>query len=147
MLNEVTTELELLGIKPVVLQRIRTSDDHLFSKFNAIARDAKHAVVLVSGDDVGASLGDFSHRAGGAARLEFRARQNVILELGYFYGKLGEENVFVFLKPPPASDLVVDQFEVPSDLAGKLFEDFAGDWKAVLRERLFDAGFRFSKPG
>jgi predicted nucleotide-binding protein len=100
MLDAVTTELERLGIVPVVLKRVRTSDDHLFAKFKAIAGDAKHAIVLISGDDVGASFRDFAHPAGGVARLEFRARQNVILELGYFYGKLGEECVFVFRKTP-----------------------------------------------
>jgi predicted nucleotide-binding protein len=142
MLDAVTTELELLGITPVVLQRVRTSDDHLFAKFMAIAGDAKHAIVLVSGDDVGASFRDYAHPAGGVARLEFRARQNVILELGYFYGKLGEEHVFVFRKPPPLSERVVNRLEEPSDLAGKIFEDFSGDWKAVLRQRLRQARFR-----
>ena len=141
MLDAVTTELERMGIAPVVLKRVRTSDDHLFAKFKAIAGDAQHAIILISGDDVGASFRDFGHPAGGVARLEFRARQNVILELGYFYGKLGEEHVFVFRKPPPVSDKVVNRLEEPSDLAGKIFEDFSGDWKAILSERLKEAGF------
>jgi predicted nucleotide-binding protein len=141
MLDAVTAELESLGITPVVLKRVRTSDNHLFAKFMAIAGDAKHAIVLISGDDVGAAFRDYAHPAGGMARLEFRARQNVILELGYFYGKLGEEHVFVFRKPPPVCDKVVNRLEEPSDLAGKIFEDFSGDWKAVLSERLKEVGF------
>lgn len=145
MLAAMTTELERLGIKPVVLKRVRTSDDHLFAKFKAIASKAKHAIVLISGDDVGASFRDFGHPAGGIARLEFRARQNVILELGFFYGKLTEEHVFVFRKSPPLSEKVVNRLEEPSDLAGKIFEDFSGDWQTILRERLGEAGFLIAK--
>ena len=70
---------------------------HLFAKFKAIAGQANHAIVLISGDDVGAAFRDFGHPAGEAARLEFRARQNVILELGFFYGKLSEEHVFEYV--------------------------------------------------
>ena len=147
MLNAVIFELEHLGIEPVVLKRVRTSDDHLFAKFKAIAGQAEHAVVLISGDDVGAAFRDFGHPAGGVARLEFRARQNVILELGFFYGKLTEERVFVFRKAPPISDKVVGRFEDPSDLAVKIFEGFSGDWKAILRDRLKEAGFQLESEG
>jgi predicted nucleotide-binding protein len=147
MLEAVTAELERLHIQPVVLKRVRTSDEHLFAKFKAIAGRADHAIVLISGDDVAASFRDFVHPAGGVARLEFRARQNVILELGFFYGKLTEERVFVFRKAPPTSDRVVNRIEDPSDLAGKIFEDFAGDWKVILRERLKEAGFSLAETG
>lgn len=141
MLDAVTKELIAIGIEPVVLRRIRTSDSHLFAKFRAIAEKAEHAIVLISGDDVGASYRDFAHPAGGVARLEFRARQNVILELGFFYGRLSEERVFVFRKPPPVTERIVNKFDDPSDLAGKIFEDFDAGWQEVLRERLRQAGF------
>jgi predicted nucleotide-binding protein len=141
MREAVTSELKRLGVEAVVLRWVRTSDDNLFAKFKAIAGKAKHAIVLISGDDIGASFRDFTHPAGGAARLEFRARQNVVLELGYFYGKLGEEHVFVFRKGPPITEKVVNRFEDPSDLAGRIFEDFSSDWQAVLQEKLRDAGF------
>lgn len=144
MLENVIHELNNLNVDAVVMQRVRTADDHLFAKFKAIADDADHAIVLISGDDVGAAYREFEHPVGGNARLEFRARQNVILELGYFYGKLGEENVFVFQKPPPQSQLVVSKFEEPSDLSGKVFEAFDENWKIVLRERLLSAGFNLA---
>lgn len=47
--------------------------------------------------------------------LQFRPRQNVVLELGFFYGRLGWENVFVVLKRP---DKLFPNFERPSDLDG-----------------------------
>jgi hypothetical protein len=51
MLDAVTTELKRLDIVPVVPNRVRTSNDHLFANFKAVASDAKHAIVLISGDD------------------------------------------------------------------------------------------------
>jgi predicted nucleotide-binding protein len=50
MLNAVTRELKGLDIVLVVLDRMRSSDDHLFAKFKAVASDAKHAIVLISGE-------------------------------------------------------------------------------------------------
>lgn len=68
-------------------------------------------------------------------------RQNVILELGFFYAYLGWENVFVLYKSP---DKVFPNFERPSDLDGVLFEevDDSERWKHYLRERLMEAGFQ-----
>jgi predicted nucleotide-binding protein len=141
MLDAVAAELAKLNIEPVILNRVRTSDDHLFAKFRAVANKARHAFVLIGGDDVGASLTEFFHPAGGTPSLQFRARQNVVLELGFFCGRLSEENVFVFQKSPPPTEKMLPRFELPSDLSGKIYEDFSGDWKDVLRQRLSDAGF------
>ncbi|MGH9278127.1 MAG: TIR domain-containing protein [Acidimicrobiales bacterium] len=76
---------------------------------------------------------------GGENTLKFRARENVILELGFFYGKLGWENVFVVQKPP---EHTWPDFERPSDLAGVVFFEVTGDsnWKAELAESLQKAG-------
>lgn len=145
MLHEMTSELSNLNIEPVILKQIRTSDDHIFAKFKAIASKARHAIVLISSDDVGTSFGDYIHPAGGISSLEFRARQNVILELGFFYGKLSEERVFVFRKPPPITEKLLGRFELPSDLSGKIFEDFSDDWRKILRGRLEQAGFKIDK--
>ena len=56
----------------------------------------------------------------GERALQFRARQNVILELGFFYGYLGWEHVFVLYKPP---DEIFPNFERPSDLGGVVFDE------------------------
>jgi predicted nucleotide-binding protein len=146
MLDAVATELANLNVEPIILNRVRTSDDHLFAKFRAVADKARHAIVLIGGDDVGASFTDFFHPAGGTPSLQFRARQNVVLELGFFYGKLSEENVFVFQKTPSPTEKMLPRFELPSDLSGKIYEDFSGDWKGVLRARLSDAGFATKAP-
>jgi predicted nucleotide-binding protein len=62
-----------------------------------------------------------------------RARQNVILEIGYFMGQLGKERVRL---------LVRDNVEIPSDLQGILYEkhDNAGHWKIRILKELLAAG-------
>jgi predicted nucleotide-binding protein len=63
----------------------------------------------------------------------------VILELGFFYGRLGWENVFVVYEEP---DQVFPNFERPSDLDGVVFDSFSeGTWEKKLGTRLAAAGF------
>ena len=74
------------------------------------------AVVLMSDkDDMGAEVGSLDYKP--------RARQNVILELGYFIGRLGRKNHVCVLKK--------GDVEVPSDILGVLlFSNF-------IKARLF----------
>lgn len=84
------------------------------------------AVVLLTADDLGRQKDKLPE--------EPRARQNVILELGYFLGALGRDRVFALLK---------DEIEIPSDYVGVVYEkmDDAGAWKAKLGRELEAAGF------
>ena len=65
--------------------------------------------------------------------LKPRARQNVILELGYFLGKLGRTRIAALLK---------DDVEKPSDYDGVVYisMDKAGAWKLQLAGELKTAG-------
>jgi predicted nucleotide-binding protein len=129
-----------LSIKPVVLKNIGGPSQSLFQKFLKFSHDARFAIVLLTGDDLGASRLQYEKKSVGTKALQFRARQNVILELGFFYGYLGWENVFVLYVEPPK---VFPNFERPSDLGGVVFDtiDKSGDWKTVLRGKLLQAGF------
>jgi len=62
-----------------------------------------------------------------------RSRQNVILELGYFLGKLGRQRVTVLYRRG---------VEIPSDYTGVLFIPFdeAGAWRLFLARELKTAG-------
>ena len=139
-LDEVTGYLEGHGVKAVVLTRMAGAEQSLFQKFLKWGGAARFAVVLVSADDMGASRVQYEHDGVADKALQFRARQNVILELGFFYGRLGWENVFVLFEAP---DRVYPNFESPSDLGGVLFDhvDAAGTWKAMLSGRLLQGGF------
>jgi hypothetical protein len=95
-------------------------------KFEEIARRCSFAVCLLTADDE-YSLPDGSTR--------HRARQNVILEIGYFWGAMGRRNKVVFLVDPC--------LELPSDMCGlgciELTPDL-GETRLRLRSELVQAG-------
>lgn len=84
------------------------------------------AVVLLTPDDFG--------RAKDAKDDKPRARQNVILELGYFVGRLGRDKVCALLK---------GDIEMPTDYVGVGYVkwDEAGAWKMQLAKELDAAGY------
>lgn len=98
---------------------IEKIDEHL-------GENAGFAVVLLTGDDRGGLAGD--------GELLPRARQNVILELGYAMGKLGRRNVTL---------LHEEGVELPSDILGVAYYplDAGGAWKARLIGDLKAANF------
>jgi predicted nucleotide-binding protein len=93
----------------------------VIEKFEQCA-DVGFAVVLLTPDDP---------LTNGA----MRARQNVILELGYFIGKLGRARVCALKK---------GHMEIPSDIFGVLFKqaDAANEWRAELVRELQAAGYK-----
>jgi predicted nucleotide-binding protein len=138
-LVELERFLASIEVEPVVLSRRDESAQSLFQKFMAVASKAKFAVVLLGSDDYGASRLQFDAEGVGERALQFRARQNVVLELGFFYGRLGWENVFVVYEDP---DKVFPNFERPSDLDGVVFDSMSNPaWQHSLRARLTKAGF------
>jgi predicted nucleotide-binding protein len=74
-------------------------------------------VVLLTPDDMGGKF---------ASDLKARARQNVVLELGYFWGKLGRSRVCVLYK---------EGFELPSDLGGLMYVKMDDGGRLALRAR------------
>jgi predicted nucleotide-binding protein len=53
---------------------------------------------------------------------KYRARQNVIFELGYFVAKLGRENVIALYTEDGEN-----RCEIPSDISGVLYEPYTAD--------------------
>lgn len=84
------------------------------------------AVVLLTPDDVGRAVSETIDKP--------RARQNVILELGYFVGRLGRDKVCALLK---------GDIEMPTDYVGVVYVkwDDAGAWKMSLAKELDEAGY------
>ena len=61
-----------------------------------------------------------------------RARQNVVLETGYFMGKLGRDHVV----------LLADKgIEMPSDLSGVVYTD-TGSWQFALLKEMDAMGYK-----
>lgn len=119
-------------LEPIVLHDQPNGGRTIIEKFEREA-DVGFAVILLTPDDIG---GLKSGEEGAQTNLKPRARQNVILELGYFTGKLGRSRVAALKK----GDL-----ELPSDISGVVWTAFGGDeaWKVALARELRAAGYEF----
>ena len=139
-LGQLEDYLSSVGVSAIVLSRQDESPQSLFQKFMSIAGKARFAIVLLGADDYGASCRQYDAPNVANLALQFRARQNVVLELGFFYGRLGWENVFVVYQEPGR---VFPNFERPSDLDGVVFDSFSdAAWRKKLSAKLSAAGFK-----
>ena len=119
--------VERFGLKPVILQEQASGGRTLIEKVERHSEDVGFAVVLLTAEDRGGLMG------ADPATFEPRARQNVILELGYFVGKLGRSRVAV---------LHEDGVEIPSDFHGVVYVplDSGETWKLRLAREMKAAG-------
>ncbi|WP_282150393.1 nucleotide-binding protein [Vibrio diabolicus] len=115
--------LERTGFEAVILHEQANRGRTVIEKVIANS-DVGFAVILLTPDDEGCVKG---------GSLEPRARQNVLLELGYFIGHLGRDKVCALKK---------GDVEIPSDFAGVVWEvmDSNGGWKQALSRELEAAG-------
>jgi predicted nucleotide-binding protein len=116
--------LERIGFEAIILHEQATQGRTVIEKIEAHG-DVGFAVVLLTPDDVGSIKG---------GDLQPRSRQNVLLELGYFVGRLGRSRVCALKR---------GDVEIPSDFGGVVYEPFddAGGWKLALGRELKAAGF------
>jgi predicted nucleotide-binding protein len=127
MKRAIARTLSRLGLQPLILHEQPNQGKTLIEKFERSA-DVQFAVILLSPDDLGYVKTVSSEHA------RARPRQNVILELGYFGGKLTRERVFALKRE---GDL-----ELPNDIAGLVYTpyDAAGHWRFELVRELKAAG-------
>ena len=117
--------VEHLGLRPVILFEQPAKGRTIIEKLEQSSVTSA-AIVLLTPDDVGA-------RAAEPEALKPRARQNVILELGYFLGLLGRHRVVV---------LYAEGVELPSDYVGVEYIklDGEGAWRLRVARELRAAG-------
>ncbi|MBX7204327.1 MAG: nucleotide-binding protein [Bacteroidia bacterium] len=110
-----------------ILEDASNSGQTVIEKFTTEAQDCGYAIILMSADDLGRFKTDKEDKP--------RARQNVILELGYFLAKVGRKNMFILQE----SGIHLDN---PSDFAGIVHVPFdsAGAWKSKLVKELKNSG-------
>lgn len=115
------------GRDAVILHEQPNEGRTLIEKFEAHATAASFAVVVLTGDDEG--------RKRGGDDVRPRGRQNVVLELGFFIGRLTRKRVVVLTEP---------DVERPSDIDGLVYVelDEGGKWKQELARDLAAAGIR-----
>jgi len=119
----VVSFLESIGLVGIVLHDQPNMGRHLLTKFIQEAELVTFAVVLMTDDDLGSLKG---------GKLAPRARQNVILELGYFLAHLGQAKVCALITPG---------LETPSDFDGIVYirMDNEQRWQEELKRELLAA--------
>uniref|UniRef100_UPI003F497468 TIR domain-containing protein n=1 Tax=Cupriavidus necator TaxID=106590 RepID=UPI003F497468 len=128
-LREMSARLiEKLGLKVIILGEQASRGATIIEKLEEHS-SVQFAVVLMTADDVGAKKAD------SPGELQSRARQNVVLELGYFIGKIGRQRVCV---------LYESGVELPSDYYGVVFIpiDDHGMWRYALAKEFNQAGLQ-----
>ena len=108
----------------MILQEQPDRNRAIIEKFEEYAQ-VNFAIALFTPDDFGGLEGDDP---------QFRARQNVIFEFGYFIGKYGRDRVRALVK---------GDVEIPSDYSGVIYIPLgsSGSWKIDLVRELKSAGF------
>ncbi|MDP5273225.1 nucleotide-binding protein [Chengkuizengella axinellae] len=124
----VARTVERLNLEAIILHEYPDRGRTVIEKLMDESADVSFAIILLSPDDVG--------RAKDSQEDSYRARQNVVLELGMFIGKLGRDRVLTLLKES-------DNFEKPSDIAGVIYTKYDGSngWMQTLVTELKACGF------
>jgi predicted nucleotide-binding protein len=132
LLNQAADALRALtGKEPVILRDQPNAGRTVIEKLVDEFDDVAYAIVMMTADDEGRAVR--ITRAAGQEPGEFlpRARQNVLLELGYAVGKLGRGRVAVLYEPG---------VERPSDFDGVAYLSTASGWVKDLNRELRAAG-------
>lgn len=115
--------IEKQGIEAIILSEQANKGRTIIEKFEDYS-DVGGAICLFTADDYGRAKADKTDN--------IRARQNVVLETGYFMGKLGRDHVV----------LLADKgIEMPSDLSGVVYTD-TGSWQFALLKELDAMGYK-----
>ena len=114
--------IERLGLEAIILDEQSGGLQAIIDKFEEQAEDIVFAMILLTPDDVGAAKAKQNE-------LQPRARQNVILELGYFIGKLDRNRICLLYK---------GGVELPSDIRGLsyIFMDDYDGWQLKLAREM-----------
>ncbi|WP_438425414.1 TIR domain-containing protein [Aquimarina macrocephali] len=123
--EKVARTLEKLGLTPKILHEQSNEGLTVIEKFEKHS-NVNFAVILLTYDDHGNIKSNNEKNK--------RARQNVILELGYFIAKISRKNVM---------PLYEKGVELPSDISGVLYTliDETENWKFRLVKELKSAGY------
>lgn len=124
--ESVARVLEKLGLDAIILTEKPNSGKTIIEKFEKHS-DVGFAIILLTADDEGYSKKNSTKRN--------RARQNVILELGYFIGKLGRGRI---------APIYEEDVELPSDLHGITYIAYnqSNSWRFELIRELKEAGYK-----
>jgi len=111
--TQLETMIRRWGLEPLILDQLPSKGQTIIEKLEEYTDDVGFGVVLATPDDEG-------HRRGHPDEKIFRARQNVVLELGMLLKHLSRQRVAVLLKDQ-------EKMERPSDIQGLIYIPFKDD--------------------
>ena len=124
--------LRRMGMDPIVLGNLPAGGDTIIEKLEyylGTEGNIGFACVLLTPDDEGNAVAEPEEK-------RYRARQNVVLELGMVLARLGRSRVAILHK---------ESVELPSDISGLLyiaFKERVEEAKTKLFRELENAGYR-----
>lgn len=128
------TQLEVflrrLNLEPIMLNSLPSEGRTIIEKLEHYTNKCSYAIVLATPDDLGYPVGKEDEK-------HYRARQNVVLELGMLLSILGRERVAILIKNQV-------KMERPSDIQGLIyipFENNIEDAKISLCKELQANGY------
>ena len=127
---ELESFLRDIGLEPVILHKMDGGGLTIIEKFERFAEECDFAFVILSPDD---PLAEFNRH-----NAESRARPNVVMELGYFIGRIGRGRVAILRK---------EKVEIHSDILGVEYISIDYGIEAAgekIRKRLREVGYSFA---
>ena len=129
--NHLEAMLRRWGFEPLILDQLPSEGQTIIEKLEKYTAEVNFAVVLATPDDEG-------HRAGHEDEKAYRARQNVVLELGMLLAKLGRSKVAIILKQQA-------NMERPSDIQGLIYipykDDLQKETGTILAKEMTSQGY------
>lgn len=128
--EKVSNWLYSLELEPIILHKqANLGTTSIINKIECYS-DVACALILLTADDMGKAKNELNYND--------RARQNVILEMGYFLGKLGPKNVIMIYE---------NGVELPGDLGGCVYilADEHGGWMEDIRKEFNALGINYKK--
>lgn len=147
-MKELKAMLKEFGLNPIVLHEQPSGSRIIVEKLEKYS-DVGYAFVILTPDDVGAyerdfrtvkttpgPHADFFHAGTFYSVMKYRARQNVVLEFGYFIGLLDRDRVCCLYKA---------DVELPSDMHGIVyipFKESVNEVRDKIVKELKAAGYK-----
>lgn len=104
-------------LEPLILDQLESNGSTIIEKLEEYLPQAGFGIVLATPDDIG-------YPKDKANEKKYRARQNVVMEMGMLFARLGRKKVAILFKN-------VENMEKPSDIQGLMYMPFTDDVKEV----------------
>ena len=128
------TQLEAMlrrwDLEPIIIDQLVSSGATIIEKLEEHTNEVNFGIVLATPDDIG-------YAKNNEDKKRYRARQNVVLELGMLLAKIGRSKVAILLSQ-------AEDMEKPSDIDGLIyipFKDNIEETKLSLAKEMQSNGY------